>query len=110
MEAASVAAVDTEEPKTIEEALNGVNSKLWSDQLSEQFNSLKENQTWDLFHLPAGKNIVGSRWVLKHKRGSEGEITRCKLVLLHRGTRKNPVSTTMKFFHLLQSIVLFVLY
>ena len=83
MEAASVAAVDTEEPKTIEEALNGVNSKLWSDGLSDEFNSLKENQTWDLVDLPAGKNIVGSKWVLKHKRGAEGEITRCKACLLY---------------------------
>ena len=59
MEAASVTAVDTEEPKTIE-ALNGVNSKLWSDALSDEFNSLKENQTWGLVDLPAGKKIVGS--------------------------------------------------
>ena len=44
MEAASVAAVDTEEPKTIEEALNGVNSKLWSDALSDKFNSLKDTK------------------------------------------------------------------
>ena len=86
MEAASVAALDTEEPKTIEEALNGVNSKLWSDALSDEFNSLRENQTWDFVDLPAGKNIVYSRWVLKHKHGVEGEITRCKA--LHRGTRK----------------------
>ena len=89
-EAASVAAVDTKEPKTIEEALNGVNSKLWSDALSDEFNSLKENQTWDLVDLPAGKNIVGSRWVLKHKRGAEGEITRCKARLVAQGYSQKP--------------------
>ena len=90
MEAASVAAVDTEEPKTIEEALNGMNSKLWSDALSDEFNSLKENQTWDLVDLPAGKNIVGSKWVLKHKRGAEGEITRCKARLVAQGYSQKP--------------------
>ena len=42
-ESALVAAVDIEEPKTIEEALNGVKSKLWSDALCDEFNLLKEN-------------------------------------------------------------------
>ena len=87
MEAASVAAVDTEEPKIIEEALN---SKLWSDALSDEFNSLKENQTWDLVDLPAGKNIVGSTWVLKQKRGAEDEITRCKARLVTQGYSQKP--------------------
>ena len=90
VEAASVAAVDTEEPTTIEEALNGVNSKLWSEALCSEFNSLKENQTWDLVDLPAGKNIVGSKWVFKHKRGAEGEIPRCKARLVAQGYSQKP--------------------
>ena len=60
------------------------------DALSDEFNSLKENQTWDLVDLPAGKNIVGSRWVLKHMRGAEGEITRCKARLVTQGYSQTP--------------------
>lgn len=90
MEAASVAAMDTEEPTTIEEALSGVNSKLWSEALRNEFDSLKQNQTWDLVDLPPGKNIVGSKWVFKHKRDAKGEITRCKARLVAQGYSQKP--------------------
>ena len=32
--------------------------------------------------LPKSKNIVGSKWVFKHKRGANGQIQRCKARLV----------------------------
>ena len=90
MESVLVAAVDADKPKTIEEALNSVNSKLQSDALSDEFNLLKENQTWDLVDLPATKNIVSSRWALKYKRGPEGKIMQFKARLVAQGYLQKP--------------------
>lgn len=85
IDAALVAIVDTEEPATIEEALNGVNSKLWRETIQSEHISLKQNKIWDLVDLSAGKNIVGSKWVFKHKRGDGGKIQWCKARLVAQG-------------------------
>lgn len=38
--------------KTIDEALNGVDSMQWSKATQSEFDSLMQNQTWDLLDLP----------------------------------------------------------
>ena len=60
IDAALLAIIDTEEPAIIEEALNGVNSKLWRETIQSEHISLKQNKIWDLVNLSAGKNIVGT--------------------------------------------------
>ena len=76
VDAASVAIVDTEE------TLSSVNSKLWWEAIQSKYDSLKYNQAWDLVDLLASKNIVGSKWVFKHKRGVDGQIQQCKACLV----------------------------
>ena len=109
IDTALVAIIDIEETATTEEALNDVNSKLWREAIQSEYDSLKRNKTRDLVELPTGKNIAESKWVFKHKRGTDGQIQRCKACIVARGTLKNLVLTTMKFFHLWQSIAQFVL-
>ena len=82
---ASVAIVDSEEPKTLEEALSGVNSKLWKEAVQSEYNSLKSNGTWELAELPHGRNVIGSKWVFKHKRDADGKIHKCKARLVAQG-------------------------
>ena len=85
VEEASVAITDLEEPKSIKQALNGPNSKQWSKAVKEEFESLVNNQTWELTELPPEKNIVGSKWVFKHKRDADGNIIRYKARLVAQG-------------------------
>ena len=85
IENASVATADAEKPTTIDETLNGANSKQWLMATQSEFNSLKQNQTWDLIDLPPGKNIIGSKWTFKHKRGPDGEINTYKVRLIAQG-------------------------
>ena len=85
VEEASVAVSDIEEPKTIEEALSGLNSKQWSKATKEEIDSLSKNETWELVDLPSGKNIVGSKWIFKHKRDANGNINRFKARLVAQG-------------------------
>ena len=60
-DAAAIALVNIEEATTIEEDLSSVNSKVWQEAFQSEYDSLKQNQTRDLFDIPAIKNIVGSK-------------------------------------------------
>ena len=44
-----------------------------------------KNDTWDIVPPPEGKNIVGSRWVLKVKYGENGSVNRFKARLVAQG-------------------------
>jgi hypothetical protein len=56
-----------DEPKSIEEAIDSVEGKLWKHALVEKMESLHKNETWDLVKLPSGRNLVGRKWVFKKK-------------------------------------------
>ena len=58
---------DIDEPKSVEEAMNGEHSVQWREAMDSGHASLLENDTWELVPPPEGTNIVGSRWVLRVK-------------------------------------------
>ena len=74
-----------EEPKTVHEALNGVQCSRWREAMESEYSSLLKNDTWDLVPPPEGKNIVGSRWVLKVKHDENGSVNRFKARLVAQG-------------------------
>ena len=69
---------DINEPVNIEEAWSGENSANWKQATNSEYESLMKNNTWELVPPPKGKNIVGSRWVFKVKRGEDGSVDRFK--------------------------------
>lgn len=74
------------EPKTYEEAMtNNPSKKHWKAAMTEEFNSLVENDTWELVDLPKGRVALRGRWVYTLKRGPNGEITRHKARWVVRG-------------------------
>ena len=74
-----------EEPRTVHEALNGEQSSRWREAMESEYSSLLKNDTWDLVPSPEGKNIVGSRWVLKVKHDENGSVNRFKARLVVKG-------------------------
>ncbi len=48
-------------------------------------NSLKAQGTWDLTELPQGMKAIGSRWIFKRKKNSEGAVERYKTRFCARG-------------------------
>ena len=76
---------EIDEPKTVHEALSGEQSIQWREAMESEYSSLLKNDTWDLVPPPEGKNIVGSRWVLKVKRDENGCIDRFKARLVAQG-------------------------
>jgi hypothetical protein len=53
--------------------------------MQEEYNSLLENQTWDLVPLPSGRKIFIWRWVYRTKSATDGQINRYKSKLVAKG-------------------------
>ena len=75
----------TKYPQSIEEALQSRLSKKWQEAAYSEFQSLTENNTWELVELPSGRKPVGCRWTFKTKRGSNGTVERYKAQLVTKG-------------------------
>ena len=53
--------------------------------MQEEYNSLLENETWDLIPLPSGRKCVRCRWVYRTKSTTDGHISRYKSSLVTKG-------------------------
>ncbi|CAI7847597.1 unnamed protein product, partial [Closterium sp. NIES-53] len=73
------------EPKTLAEALSGPNAEKWKQSVKEEYDSLLENETWELCELPLGKKAISSKLTFRHKYGPDGEMTRYKSRLVAKG-------------------------
>ena len=76
---------EIDEPKTVEEVLKGDQCCQWREAMESEYNSSLKNNTWDLVPPPEGKNVVGSRWVLKVKLDEDGCIDLFKARLVAHG-------------------------
>ena len=74
--------VKTDEPSNFEEA---VKYKEWQDAMNDEMQALVNNKTWTL--VPKNKEMkpIGSKWVYKLKRNSDGSISRYKARLVAKG-------------------------
>ncbi|CAI7796618.1 unnamed protein product [Closterium sp. NIES-54] len=72
------------EPKTLAEALSGPDAEKWKQSVKE-YDSLLENETWELCELPPGKKTISSKLIFRHKYGPDGELTRYKSRLVAKG-------------------------
>ncbi len=73
------------EPKSIEEALESDQAKEWKLAADSEYQSLIDNDTWELVEIPEGHTPVGSRWLFKVKYRNDGKIERFKGRLVAKG-------------------------
>lgn len=73
------------EPMTYDEAVRGKDKAKWLHAMEKEIESLRINDVWDLVELPAGRKVVGSKWVYKIKRDADGNTERYKARLVARG-------------------------
>ena len=83
--AAFVTEGQEKEPQSVEEALKSEFSEQWKRAADSEYQSLLENETWELMKLPSGRKPVGCRWVFKSKCGKDGKIERYKTQLVAKG-------------------------
>ena len=81
---------DTEalEPRSIVEAKKCVDWPLWEKVIEEELANLKAAGTWEVFDVPVGVNIVGSKWVFRAKKDAAGNVVYYKARLVAQGSRK----------------------
>ncbi len=83
MERATI--VFSEEPQTVEKALNGEDAKKWEIAMQEEYDSLIVNNIWSLVPHPKGKKPIFCKWMFKIKHGVDGEVERYKAKLVAKG-------------------------
>jgi hypothetical protein len=62
-----------------------VGNPFWESIMQEEYNSLLENETWDLVPLPLGRKLVRCRWVYRTKSAANGHVSRYKAMLVSKG-------------------------
>jgi hypothetical protein len=62
-----------------------VGNPLWEATMQEEYDSLIENQTWDMVPLPPGRKLVRCKWVYRTKRVADGQVSRYKARLVAKG-------------------------
>jgi len=73
------------EPKSFAEAIQRPEGKKWKDAADTEMNQHRENGTFELVELPAGRTALDGKWVFKVKRGAENQITKYKARFVGKG-------------------------
>ena len=78
------------EPNTYNQAMKSPDAELWQKAAEEEINSLNANGTWDIVPLPKDRQAIGSRWVFRVKRNSDGSVERYKARVVAKGFSQRP--------------------
>ena len=66
--------------------------------MKNEYDSLIENNTWELVELPKGKNVVNNKWVYKTKFKLDGSIEKHKARIVAKGySQKEGIDYTETF-------------
>lgn len=75
-------ALDEQEPMTIVEARQNPNLAVAAE---AEYRALLANHIWDLVPLPAGRRVVGCKWIFKLQKHADGTVARYKGRLVVKG-------------------------
>eukprot|EP00253_Pinus_taeda_P029396 PITA_29396 len=59
--------ITDDDPRTVKEAVDLEDGKLWKEAMVDEMESLHKNEAWDLVELPNGRKPIGSKSVFKKK-------------------------------------------
>ncbi|KAG9512183.1 hypothetical protein KCU93_g10402, partial [Aureobasidium melanogenum] len=76
------------EPNTRKQALSLSDAQQWQEAMLDEYNSLIENETWEVVQRPPGANVLSSRWVFKRKLASDGSVAKHKARFVVRGFKQ----------------------
>ena len=63
---------------SLKKAMSGIHRDKWLEAMRDELASLTENRVYELVPLPVSAAASSGKWVLKIKRGAQGEIERFK--------------------------------
>lgn len=73
------------EPLTVTEAMQCDENVEWKRAMDSEYESLMENQTWELTELPPNRKAINNKWVFKLKLDGDGNNVRYKARLVAKG-------------------------
>ena len=82
-----LASSPSSEPTPVAQALKDSN---WRNAMSEEYDALVPNGTWELVSPTGITNLVGCKWVFHIKRNSDDSIDRFKARLVAKGFHQRP--------------------
>eukprot|EP00253_Pinus_taeda_P016081 PITA_16081 len=77
--------ITDDDPKTVKEAIDSEDGKLWKEAMVDEMTSFHKNEAWDLVELLVGKKPIGSKWVFNKKTDVEGKLETYKAQLVAKG-------------------------
>ena len=80
--------ITDDDPRNVKEVVNSVDSDLWKKAMDEEMDSLDKKEAWNLVLLPAGRKVVGRKWLFKKKLNAEGKMDKYKYLLVAKGYSK----------------------
>jgi hypothetical protein len=76
---------DQDEPATYTEAMEGLESKKWLEDMKSEIRSMYDNQLWTLVDIPSNCKAVENKWIFKKKTHADGNVTVYKDRLVPKG-------------------------
>jgi hypothetical protein len=70
------------EPTSYEEAAE---NKEWKDAMIEEYQSIVNNDVWDVVPRPKEKTVVSSKWIYKMKHSPDGSVEKYKARFVAHG-------------------------
>ena len=67
------------EPSNYEEVAE---KKEWKDSMIKEYQSIMNNDVWDVVPRPEGKLVVTSKWIYKIKHAADGSIEKYKAIFV----------------------------
>jgi hypothetical protein len=77
--------ITDDDPRTVREAVDSEDRKLWKKTMVEEMTALDKNEAWDLIEFPTEINLIGNKWVFKKKLNAEGKMEKYKAQLVAKG-------------------------
>jgi hypothetical protein len=74
-----------DDTRTVREAVDSEDGKLWKKAMNEEMETLDKNEAWDLMELSTGRMSIGCKWVFKKKLNVEGKVEKYKDRLVEKG-------------------------
>ena len=82
--------ITDDDPRTMKEAVDLEDGKLWKEAMVVEMASLHKNEAWDLVKLSAGRKPIGNKWVFKKKMNAKGKVEKYKDQLVAKGYSQVP--------------------
>uniref|UniRef100_A0AAV1UBG6 Reverse transcriptase Ty1/copia-type domain-containing protein n=1 Tax=Peronospora matthiolae TaxID=2874970 RepID=A0AAV1UBG6_9STRA len=84
----AVEGTDLSEPTTFKDAVGGPDQVHWRKAVCAELDSMKLRGVFRATKLPAGQNTIGTKWLFKIKRKSDGSIEKYKARLVAKGFKQ----------------------